>query len=226
MILLSQWYEPEDPARLAELRRARKTNAESGLFKDIVYLNGSKTDWAYGDFFEYAAKHFYGEVCVVANTDIEFDETLRHLAENCKKGRLFALARWENDTSPNMLGHFSGSPSMAGHYRFFSGTQDSWVFLGGGLPAISKKIPLGFPGCDNLVAGWAAKSGCEVYCPSLEVKTWHVHESQDRPAREPIGGFYGYPEMTTLSCTGTVIGHEWPPVDGKVQWETFQTCRR
>lgn len=226
MILLSQWYEPEDPSRMAELEKARKANADSGLFKDITYLNGVKSDWKYNDFFDYAATHFYGEVCILANTDIIFDETARIVPEICQKGRILALTRWEDPSSPNMLGHFSGAANMIGRYCFFSGSQDSWCFIAGGLPPLPSRVPMGVPGCDNVIAGWATKSGCEVFNPAMDIKTWHVHESGARSYPGSMQGFFGYPELTTLSVTGRVIGHQWPLRDGKVEWETFNTCRR
>lgn len=227
MILLSQWYEPKSTERLVELKVARRANADSGLFKEIAYLNGEKQDWTYADLFDYAANHFFGEVCIVANTDIVFDDTASHIADACQKGRLLALTRWEDSSSPNMLGHFSRSPSMVDQYRFFSGTQDSWCFIGGGLPKLEMKVPMGVPGCDNVIAGWAAKVGCEVFNPALDIKTWHIHSSKERNHNGGLGGFLGYPELTTLSGTGLVAGHEWPIQEGgSVEWETIDTCKR
>lgn len=225
MILLSQWYEPEDETRLAELREARQRN--ESLFEEVFYLDGQEKRWGYGDFFALAEEKFPGKACVLANTDIAFGtaDTVRALSEACEKNRLVTLTRWEDSTSPNMLGHFCGTANMQGHYRFFSGSQDSWAFIAGGLPELKALIPLGAPGCDNAICGWAAKQGCQVFNPALDLKTWHLHANQSRPDRDPVYGWYGYPELTTVNVTGAVAGHTWPLVEGiqTADWEIIKT---
>jgi hypothetical protein len=228
MILLSQWYEPEDPARLAELKQAREANEASGLFKEVATLDGSGAPLTYNDFFDHAAKHFHGEVCVLANSDIAFDASAAVIPDICRSGRLIALTRWEDQASPNMLGHSLGPEGAIGLGLFFSGTQDSWCFIAGGLPPLPGRVPMGVPGCDNVIAGWAAKVGLEVLDPALEVKTWHIHKSVVRRYHGCMNGFFGYPELTTLSTKGIVAGHMWPQ-EGDFQqweWELISTCRR
>jgi hypothetical protein len=224
MILLSQWYEPEDPSRLGELVKVRRENEP--LFRETLYLDGREKRWEFADFFAVATEKYPGEVCVVANSDILFDaQSASQIKTACEQNRLLALTRWEDPTSPNMLGHFVGAANMAGHYRFFSGTQDAWAFIGGGLPELLSPVPLGCPGCDNVIAGWAAAAGCQVFDPALDIKTWHIHSQQTRPARDPVYGLYGYPELTTVHITGVVACHSWPlpPGSTAVDWELKRT---
>jgi hypothetical protein len=222
MILLSQWYEPEDPSRLGELVKVRRENEP--LFRETLYLDGREKRWEFADFFAVAAEKYSGEVCVVANSDILFDaQSASQIKTACEQNRLLALTRWEDPTSPNMLGHLI---LMAeGYCRFFSGSQDTWAFIGGSLPELQISVPLGCPGCDNVLAGWAARSGCQVFNPALDVKTWHVHEKQSRPAREQVYGLYGYPELTTAHMTGIVACHPWPPTENETErkWELKRT---
>lgn len=216
MNLISQWYTPKDPQRLREIILARKSNESSGLFSKLTYLNGDQKRWSFREMFDLASSQHRGEVCVIANTDIMFDSaTMRELPSICKPMRLVALTRWEDDSSPRMLGHFVDR-------RFFSGTQDSWAFIGGSLPAMASDVQMGIVGCDQIVAGWAAESGCEVLNPALSIKTFHVHEIENAHEGEPTAdGVYGYPELTTLAgASGRVLLHSFP------MFKTAITCQR
>lgn len=220
MILLSQWYEPPDADRLAELTSVRKANESSGLFEQTIYLDG-KERLSFGRFFDYAAEHHRGEVCVVANTDILFDETAKLIPSCCKPNRLVALTRWEPPyLSPRMIGHSVGD-------KFFSGSQDVWCVVGGGLPRWLDVIPLGEVGCDQAVVGWAASSRQEVVNPSLSIKTLHVHRSPPNHAPGCVTGLYGYPEPTIAArdCRGLVLVHPWPFEEGQHTGEIVATCR-
>lgn len=215
MILLSQWYASgRDP----ELLLVRRANEQSGLFSKCVYVDGSERRWTYGDFLELAARDFSGEVIVLANTDIEFDETIKKAEDAALPNRVLALTRWESPASPRMLGHLLGD-------HFFSGTQDSWVFVGNQVanPERLRQVPLGVVGCDQVaVAQWAA-AGCEVFDPAMEVRTWHRHSEPPPDDRPSVTGVYGYPELTTLVGTGLVAWHPWPSQDGRISLEVTKT---
>ena len=223
MNLISQWYTPKDDRRLREITVARKANEESGLFESITYLDGDKKRWSFRELFDFASEQHDGEICVVANTDIVFDvSTADQLAPLCKPMRLVTLTRWENESTPRMLGHFIGS-------RLFSGTQDAWAFIGGRLPRLDHDAKFGIVGCDQIIAGWAAKAGCEVINPSLSIRTFHVHKEENmHDGEETELGLYGYPEITTSSFTdGSVLCHEIPfvrGIDGTVYVEMVVTC--
>lgn len=225
MILISQWYEPPQPARRNELSAARAANASSGLFDEVVYLDGSSRTLSYADLFSEAEKKFRGQPCVVANTDIAFDETARLLPDICRDGRIIALTAWDSAASPKMLGH--AFPELG---RFFSGTQDSWAFIAGGLDGLDSDIPLNTVGCENLLLGRAVRAGFEVLDPAMDVKTWHHHESLIRNHGEVFlpadqENYYAYPELTTLIGTGLVAAHRMPLGD-LCECEVIQTCRK
>jgi len=216
MILLSQWYEPKDKDRLSELKRARDSNESSGLFSGVVYVDGTSKRWTFADFFSLASQDFYGQPCVLANADIEFDDTIGILSESFRPKRIFALTKWDSPKSPAMLGHFIDG-------LFFSGTQDTWCFLGGHMPDSPPQIELGVVGCDQALLGWAVLGGCEVFDPAIDVRTWHAHDSQDRPQRNGASGLYAYPELTTIISSGLVATHPWP--DGTLNFTIRHTCR-
>lgn len=204
MILLSQWYEPEDADRLSELRHARKFNESSPLFDECVYLDGTKSRRTFRDLFDLAATHYRDSVCVIANADITFEDGCEMLPDIADAGRLIALTRWEDDCSPRLLGHLLDESRA-----FFSGTQDSWVFVGDRLPHLTDTVTFGHNGCDQRIVGWAAKSGVEVIDPAIDIRSRHHHWERSRPQRESCFGTYGYPHLTGLSYTGLVLLHEW-----------------
>lgn len=203
MILLSQQYEPQCERRAAELRSVMEANVSLAKFRKIEFLDGRSKRLTYGDFFRHAAENLAGEVCVVANSDIQFDATAGLIEEACASERLIALTRWESAKSPRMLGHDAKE-------MHFSGSQDVWAFIGGEMQDIGGDIPLGYIGCDNHLVGQAVRHGYEVANPALSIVTMHVHKAgaviEDRP---PSFGYYGYPELTTMASGGLVMCHEW-----------------
>jgi hypothetical protein len=221
MILLSQWYKPRESQRRSELAEVREANESSGLFEQCVYVDGEKKRWTYGDFVDLAAQSLAGQVCVLANSDIKFDATIRSIEGSCKPMRLFALTRWESPASPHMVGHMVGD-------RFFSGTQDTWVFVGGtvGRPERLSKIPLGYVGCENAFLGEMVMGGCEVFNPAIDVRTWHVHREPPPGSRQTVKGWFVYPELTASVSTGEVLAHFWPPDQAdNVEAKVFSTWR-
>lgn len=200
MILLVQKYSPECQTRRGEIEKCLKNNSESGLFSSVATIDGDEKRITLGEMFDACHSRFQGELCVVANSDIIFDETIR-LAEKCLRGcAMLALTRWEGESSPNMLGHYENA-------RFFSGSQDSWAFYGGSIPRVDVEIPMGHVGCDNAIVGWAVKKGVRVANPAIDIRTFHVHSDGGRPERPSVYGYYGYPELTTLSISDYVLCH-------------------
>lgn len=220
MILLSQWYEPSDSNRLSELKAVRARNESSGVFEKTVYLDGTIVRRSFAELLELAAKDFSGQVCVIANADIVFDESLRFARKFCRENRIVTLTRWEPPyIAPSMLGHGWGT-------RFFSGTQDTWVFVAGGVPELTTPIPMGVTGCDQLLIGWAASNGCEVFCPAMSIRTMHVHSQRPPHDGMSLPGYFGYPELVaTCDGHGLVLVHDWPLGENEVA-KVVSTCRQ
>ena len=203
MILLSQRYEPKCQQRAGELRSVMEANVSLAKFRKIELLDGNSKRLAYGDFFKHAAANFAGEVCVVANSDIQFNETAGLIEKVSASGRLIAMTRWESEKSPRMLGHDANE-------MHFSGSQDVWAFIGGEMQDIGSDIHLGYVGCDNHLVGQAVKRGYEVANPALSIVTLHVHKAGEGIEARPHSlGYYGYPELTTMASSGLVMCHEW-----------------
>lgn len=216
MILVSQHYVVGDEKRDAELSLCMETNKRSKLFSSVEYLDGRARPLGFDELISHCNDSHRGEVCVIANSDITFDSTAVMIVRVAREGRLVALTRWERGfvCCPRMLGHVADD-------FFFSGTQDAWAFIGGELPPPGEPLPFGVLGCEQRLAGHAFSNGIEVVNPALDIKTWHVHESKERPDRPCVSGYYCYPHLTTLSTSGLMLCHEWPVVDpaSGIKWE-------
>ena len=197
MILIHEHYSVPDPARNAELVRVRELNRAAGVFEGIEPVtDGGRHTFA--DLFTLAAERFAGTVCVVANSDIAFDGSLRAAAElllGCDRPALVALTRWDDAAGPSMEGRVDSAT-----WRFYSHSQDAWLFVAGSLPPFEAAFTLGIPACENRMTYEAVTAGVVVINPALSVRTWHHHSSAVRswkPEDAYRGPFY-FPRLTTL----------------------------
>lgn len=220
MILVSQTYTPESEQRAAELLRCKLFNERSGIFNIVEYLDGTERRLSFCDLLRHCLDRYRGKFCVVSNSDIMFGSSAYSLGSLKKPNRVVSLTRWESSSGPRFIGYVHQD-------RFFSGSQDAWGFIAGEIPIPEVEIPLGVVGCDSIIGGWAAASGVELVNPSLSIRTTHVHSSprERSPGEGAIGGFYGYPEMTSLNTTGDVLCHHWPSPDGTYEfnWQLLHT---
>lgn len=202
MILLQQHYRSADASRQAEIDRANALNEASGMFTEIIRVDGATKRWTFNDLFTLAAERLAGRLCVIANSDISFDKSLLSLAELLVPNMLVALTRWDDDAAPSMEGRIDPLT-----WRFYSQSQDAWIFLGGALPPFRSDFELGVPRCENRLAYEAAAAGVTVLNPAFTIRTWHHHASNVRSWKRSdryIGPLY-FPRLTTLEM-GTPEG--------------------
>jgi hypothetical protein len=197
MNLIFESYVSPDPARAAELERVREINAAAGVFERIVPVadGGRKT---YGQLVALAAERFPGDVCVIANSDIAFDGSLTGAATWLRQQSgpaIVALSRWDNPSSPSMEGRIDPAT-----WRFFSHSQDTWMFVAGKLPAFDADFTLGIPACESRFAHEAHTAGVTIANPALTIRTWHHHASAVRTwkLRDSYKGPLYFPRLTTL----------------------------
>ncbi|MFM1902656.1 MAG: hypothetical protein RLZZ440_556 [Planctomycetota bacterium] len=201
MILIHEHYTSPDPAREAELAGVRERNAAAGLFATILPVadGGRKT---FADLFTLAAERFPGEVCVVANSDIAFDASLAAAEALLRRGArptLIALSRWDDPSGPSMEGRIDPTT-----WRFYSHSQDTWMFVAGRLPPFGAGFTLGIPACESRLAYEAVAAGVAVINPALSVQTWHHHASAVRSwqLKDAYRGPLFFPRLTTLEADG------------------------
>lgn len=177
------------------------------MFTEIVPVADGKRK-SFADFFRLAAERFAGEVCVVANADIAFDDSLREAAAllgSSPRPLLVALSRWDDPSGPSMEGRVDPA-----RWRFYSHSQDTWMFVAGGLPPFDAGFTLGIPACESRLAHEAFRAGVGVFNPALSVRTWHHHASGTRTWKraDAYRGPLYFPWLTTLetaSCEGYIL---------------------
>lgn len=114
-----------------------------------------------------------GEVSLLANSDIHFDETLAQVRQTLgAPERFLALSRYEQVGSRQ-------EPHPNPRW-----SQDVWGLRTGQTlpPSLLKAldIPLGVPRCDNKIAYLFAVHGWTVHNPMQAIRSVHVHETQQR----------------------------------------------
>ncbi len=154
--LITFSYDEKNQARKKELADCATRNAE--LVKTYtVPENGHRT--TYQDLFDFANERTgENDINIIANSDIYVDKTIE-LAQKIGRGECWALTRYNRGVIEE---HGTGS-------------QDVWIFRGK-IKIRDCFIPMGIPGCDNRVAYEIEKAGYQIFNPSLEVKTHHVHK--------------------------------------------------
>ncbi len=175
MILFQQTYSSPDQARQAELDLAKSRNELCSAFTNRVYLPGTSKRYTFSEIFSLAVDRFPGDVCVIANSDIAFDESIHEVLSILQPGMLIALTRWDNSTAPSMEGRVDPNT-----WKFFSHSQDAWIFLAGSLPSFDTNFSLGIPRCENRLAYEATAAGVIVVNPALSIRTWHHHSTMLR----------------------------------------------
>lgn len=209
MILIQQTYRSPDPLRQAELDEARAINAACPAIDEVCLVAGSERRWTFADLFGLAAERFSGRACVVANSDISFDGTLAQAGEILRPGVLVALTRWDDATAPSMDGRTDAAAA-----RFFSHSQDAWIFVAGALPPLRADFQLGIPWCENRLAYEAAAAGAIVLDPALSIRARHHHATNVRTWRrgDAYRGPLYYPRLTTAerpAAEGLVLTGGW-----------------
>lgn len=206
MILIQQRYVSTDPARQAELDCAYAINEQCHVLARTVAVDGAARRWTFADLFELAARDFPGQVCVIANSDISFDASLAAVEPLlATPSVLVALTRWDDDTAPSMEGRVDPVT-----WRFYSQSQDAWIFRAGDLPSFPADFQLGVPRCENRLAFEAARAGIVVRNPALSIKARHHHTTNLRTWKraDHYRGPLLFPRLTTsadISPEGLVL---------------------
>lgn len=196
MILIQQAYVSADPVRQRELDEARERNQAAGVFTAIETVPGDARRASFADLLRFAAERFAGRACVIANSDIACDASLA-LAEPLLAGDapvIVALTRWEDAAGPSMEGRVDPAD-----WRFYSHSQDAWVFVAGRLPSFPADFLLGIPGCESRFAYAAAAAGVRVVDPALSIRIRHLHASGTRTwtRRQAYAGPHLFPRLVT-----------------------------
>ena len=193
LTLFQQYYFTTDPVRQAEIDYALSKNCKNKYFDNIVIfvdnlsvilpfkarkritlvqLYGRLT---FADWIRHSFELCPSGLSLLANSDIMFDSSIRHI-KTMKSNECFAaISRHE---------HFrlAINPSL---------TQDAWAFNPSQASIVNKPhfihsthIPLGFPGCENRMAAIAEEAGLRLINPCQHVFAHHIHLNQSRNYNE------------------------------------------
>lgn len=169
-VLYINWHNSLHYRRRHEFKKCLSIN--KAVFDEIINLSDTPVDGttfvpfvgrpAFNDFFKIMTK---GDLSVIANLDIYFDETLTAKIPN--DNQCFALTRWDIN---------KGVATFYNH----ADSQDAWCFTNPPKYVNGGDICMGKAGVDNSIAHYLAESGYEVLNPSLTIKTYHLHETPYR----------------------------------------------
>lgn len=192
-------YMDSSPRRQAELDACLKSNLDNPKIDRVVLLIGgvfqppehpkvttakTRERATYADFFNVINDDIerMGEtseakpnrhISIIANTDIFFDDTVALISQALKGSQAYALSRW-NVNSDGTADLFNQSDS-----------QDVWCFRGVVRPVPDCHFQLGVPGCDNAIAERLERAGYELVNPSVSVRGYHLHVSNERAYQAP-----------------------------------------
>lgn len=205
--LFTVWYEAGNAARQAELLECLQRNLSNPflgqllLWKHLATAPSPKPDAkliertesrppTFDDFFDWAnAVCTPGDVAVIANTDVWFDDSAA-LAEKIAANQFFALVRWESD------GQIFSSPD--GKPR--PDSQDAWIFR---TPIRPPKVGfgLGVPRNDNALAYLLWRHGFDLRNPGKSIHIHHLHSSGVRPAIAKTKKYFIPPPWLHMDAT-------------------------
>lgn len=139
----------------------------------------------YQDLFNYCNENLNDQVCIVANADIIFDDTLRYFRGINMDKTFYALSRWEISTGDGKNWEIEPFDNAA--------SQDTWIFKTP-IPVSSKmNYTMGKPGCDNKVVYHMRELGYICRNPGKKVITIHFHPTNWKtyhPSEDRIPGPY------------------------------------
>ncbi len=201
--LFLPYYTPRDRDRADELRHCLDRNLDSGLFARIILLVDDDTALhrpdrrlsilrldrrpTYLDWVLESRRRCPGQISVLANSDIYFDDSLGLLLDlfEQKPDAFVALSRFDKTGD-------AFTPHTDPHW-----SQDTWAFLpredDDGIHDKQFDVPLGAPRCDNKIAYVFATQGYSVFNPFPFIRSIHVHETglryySKKGDRRVIGG--------------------------------------
>ncbi len=194
--LITQFFQHSNKKRFRELKECLQRNCLCPDIDQIILINEKdfSSTWSslhqsnkitqiisgkrltYSDFLQYTYKHIPQNVfTILSNADIYFT-SLSDLWKINMNDRMFALLRWDDDTTGSKNATLFGPRADS---------QDTWIFLSDSILSRSWnwkdfQFQLGQPGCDNAFAGHILRYRFVLSNPSLSLKIYHLHNSNIR----------------------------------------------
>jgi hypothetical protein len=205
MILITTYYKSSNDKRQKEIEECLLRNINNKHISKIYLLNDqiyeeynkenkivqivvdeeNKKRLTYKYTISFINEKLKDEKCIIANSDIYFDETLEHLVNYDLSNKFLALSRYDKGVLYDTLS-----------------SQDTWIFTSpASVPLEDCNFHFGVPGCDNKILYIFQKSGYKISNPSRTIKTHHLHESNFRTYKgsDRVSGPYAYSSPSFLS---------------------------
>jgi hypothetical protein len=199
MYLLIEYYKSQNQRRDSEFLLCIKHNINNPILKKIyvfisddsvldiddekleVIKNSSRPTFL--DLFRFCNENLTNEICVVANTDIIFDESLKYIIDFELESIFLALTRWDLvPDGDNWMIRFYDFPWRHPNDTITTGyfSQDAWIFKPKMVLDDRLNFLMGKPGCDNRVSQIVHENGYDVRNPSKQIIIKHLHQSNHR----------------------------------------------
>ena len=204
MILITSYYLSNNIERQNEINQCLINNANNKFIKAIILLNDKiydinfitrnkkkikkiivntkenqkKNRLYFNNAIEYINNNYYGDIIILSNSDIYFDNTLSHVPEDDMENKIYCLLRYDQkeDGTKDIFRHFDEPRSDS---------QDSWIFkapLNIDLQQIN--FSFGTLGCDNIFANVLFNHDYILSNPSYDIITTHLHNCPERNYNE------------------------------------------
>jgi hypothetical protein len=183
--LFSVWYDAQNPIRQGELLECLRRNLANPHIGQIwlwqysgpapgretkLMIRGENHPPTFDELFALAnAVCAPGDVAVIANTDVWWDETAA-LIEKIGPNQFYALLRRESD------GQLNSTPDAGPRWD----SQDAWIFRPPIRP-VGAAFSLGRPRNDNALAYRLWRLNFDLRNPAKTIRLHHLHASGIRP---------------------------------------------
>ena len=176
MILITQFWNFENPKRKEEIYECLLKNARNRYISKIYVFSENnsyikfphnkivplKADHrlTYFEFFKTVNQSFRNQICIVANADVYFDESIVKLNQFDFKNRIIALSSYDSETK---------------HLEEYA--IDSWILKSTNIPYSEYEI--GKSHDDLRLIRNLRDNGIEILNPSKEVMSYHVDKTKN-----------------------------------------------
>jgi len=213
MNLITTYYDSGNELRQNELKRCLLKNIQNKYIEKIYLLNNkiynlnfinnidkhnkvvqiqiyddSNKRLKYSDAVEFINTKLPNSLCILANSDIYFNETLEKINYNNMNGKFYALLRYDEDSN--------GKKTLFKRFDIpRDDSQDAWIFnspLNVDLSLID--FNFGILGCDSILASVIHNNtSLNVSNPAYDIIITHVHQTEYRTytCDDRIHGKYG-----------------------------------
>lgn len=189
--LMTIYYVDDSPARQREIDDCLINNLQNNEIDEIIIFTEkvmkysplvrkitqveTKDRLTYQQAFKYANQHLIGDICILSNSDIVFDNSLSLLRGVDWTNKFYAITRHNLQ--------YDGSIT----FNDSNACQDTWIFKSP-LKTFPSNFGLGRPGCDNRIVWEAQNSGLVVFNPCKIIICRHLHLTGKRNyiANQPV----------------------------------------